>query len=133
MASKKKTPGGHFVKVFEFVPDEQKSGRILSSVKVGGVYISRLMIEPGVVTGNYYHRDTFLMMYAESGSIKGYFEHVKTKKRTDINILPAKQVIHIPPLVSHATANVGLDSAVLVMFSNKRLRSGDDFEYIIKK
>ncbi len=131
-ANKKNTSKRHhFIKVFNFIPDERKSGRILNTVKVGGVYISRLLMEPGVVTGNYYHRDTYLMLYVETGSVLAIFEHIKTKKRAEVKVRPSRQVLHIPPLVSLATKNIGLDKAVLVMFSNRRLRSGDDFEYIV--
>jgi len=121
--------GKDFIHVFNFVRDKRKSGRILSNVKVGGVYISRLMVEPGVITGNNYHKKTFLMMYVESGSILGIFENINTKERKELKIHPAKQVIHIPPFVSVATKNIGLDEAVIVIFSNRCLRLGDDFEY----
>jgi dTDP-4-dehydrorhamnose 3,5-epimerase-like enzyme len=92
----------------------------------------RLLIEPGVVTGNYYHKETFIMFSVESGEIDATFVQVKTGERTDSTIQAQKQAVHVPPFNALAVANVSDQPAVLYIFSNKRLRGNDDLAYPIK-
>lgn len=118
------------VQLFVFVRDAHKPGRILSTAKIGDVYMSRLIIQPGVTTGNYYHKKTKKMFYVEKGKVLGSFENVKTKEKRQIMLLPGKHVVHVPPYVAHATKNIGTRQAILVFFSNKALRStGDTFSH----
>ncbi|MEK7644036.1 MAG: cupin domain-containing protein [Patescibacteria group bacterium] len=119
----------NFISVFQFASDKSKPGRILSTVRIGDVFMSRLVISPGVCTGNYYHRRTKLMFYAESGQLEVVFENVKTKERQKITMKPARQVIHVPSYISFATKNISEEEAILVFFSDKPLRSDDSFEY----
>ncbi len=44
---------------------------------------------------------------------------------------PGENVIHIPPYVARSIKNVGLDEALVVFFSNKKLRSDDNYEYTV--
>lgn len=119
----------NFIEVFHFETDKSKPGRILSTVRMGDVYMSRLIISPGVITGNYYHKKTKLMFYVGNGTLQTIFENVKTKERKEMVLKYAKQVIHVPPYVSFATKNIGKDDIVVVYFSNKPLRSDDNFTY----
>ena len=73
----------NFINVFSLEPDKTKPGRTLSTVKIGGVYMSRLIIDPGVTTGNYYHKKTSVMFYVESGSVVAIFENVVTKEHEE--------------------------------------------------
>ncbi|MBU1895882.1 WxcM-like domain-containing protein [Patescibacteria group bacterium] len=120
-----------FIKVFNFSDDLSKPGRNLSSVKIGDLYMTRMIIEPGVTTGNYYHKDTRQMFYVESGQIYAKFEHVDSKEKKELNLVPARHVVHVPERTASATKNVGKGTAVLVFFSDKLLRSEDNFDYKI--
>ncbi|PIZ95198.1 MAG: hypothetical protein COX81_01480 [Candidatus Magasanikbacteria bacterium CG_4_10_14_0_2_um_filter_37_12] len=115
-----------FIEHFKMEEDNSKPGRTLWSVKVGDVYMSRLIIDPGVTTGEYYHKVNKVMLYLESGSVLLKVENVITKERTKINLQPCKDVIHIPTFVAHPTTNIGKEPAVLVFFSNYPLRKDDD-------
>lgn len=119
----------NFIDVFQFETDKSKPGRILSTVRMGDIYMSRLSISPGVITGNYYHKKTKLMFYVGNGTLQTIFENVKTKERKEMVLKYAKQVIHVPPYVSFATKNIGKDDVIVVYFSNRPLRSEDNFTY----
>lgn len=129
MKKKPSKKSQNFIDVFQFETDKSKPGRILSTVRMGDVYMSRLVISPGVVTGNYYHKRTKIMFYVGNGTLQAIFENVKTKERKEMILKPAKQVIHVPPYVSFATKNIGKEDIVVVYFSNKPLRSEDNFAY----
>ncbi|HAZ28169.1 MAG TPA: hypothetical protein DCY48_00105 [Candidatus Magasanikbacteria bacterium] len=121
----------HFLQIFLFVDDASKTGRVLSTAKIGEVYMSRLTIEPGIVTGNLYSKETNIMFFVERGSVIAEFEHIETKVRKHIEMKPGKNAVHVFPYVARAIKNVGHNEAVLIFFSNRRLRSGDDFEYLL--
>lgn len=116
-----------FISVFTFTKDTSKPGRIIYSTKIGDIYMTRLVIEPGVTTANYYHKETSVMFFIESGSILAVFEQIHTKHKEKIHIQPGMQAIHIPPYVAHATKNIGNTDAVMILFTNRPLRSGDDY------
>ena len=59
-----------FITKYNFNKDTSKAGRILESVKVGKIYISRVVMKPGVITGNYYHKETSSMYMVEAGKVK---------------------------------------------------------------
>ena len=132
MGDKKNQENDPFVQFFTFQTDTTKAGRVLSTAKIGDIYMSRLVIEPKVVTGNMYHKKMRIMFYVEQGKVTAIFEHTKTKERKEIDLIAGKHVVHVPPLVGLATKNVGKSNAVLVFFSTKRLRSPDDtFDYLL--
>src|SRR3989338_8800744 len=122
-----KKPTHRFIDVFHFTTDNSKPGRALSWVRIGDVYMSRLIISPGVATGNYYHKKTRVMFYVGRGEVVAAFEQVKTGEKKKMKVRPGKHVIHMPAYVAHCTKNVGTKPAVLVFFSNRKLRSGDDY------
>ena len=130
MSNEEQTPNP-FIQIFQFNHDDSRPGRILSTVRIGDVYMSRMTIEPGVVIGNFYHKETFIMLYVEYGSVLIGLEHIEKKERKEIQMKPSEQVIHIPPFVARSIKNVGLDDALIVFFSNKKLRSDDNYEYTV--
>lgn len=127
--NEKNNSNHNFINIFNFMPDKTKSGRVLLTVKIGGVHMSRLVVKPGVTTGGHYYKNTSLIFYVASGSVLARFENVKTKEYKELRMQPVKGVIHVPPFVSLTTANVGFDDAILVFFSNKPLRSDDAYDY----
>lgn len=120
------TPQPNFVKLFRFDSDGSKPGRTMRTAKIGDIYMSVLEIEPGVTTGNYYHKNTRIMFYASGAPVKAIFEHVQTGERKEVVLKSREHAVHVPEYVAIATQNVGDAPAVLVLFSNKPLRSEDD-------
>ncbi len=112
-------------------PDTTKPGRLLSTTKIGDVFMTRLVIEPGVTTGNYYHTETSVMFFVEKGDILLVCEHIYTQQKEVLHMTSGTQAIRIPTHVAHATKNMGDTDAVLIFFTNKRLRSGDDYTYSV--
>lgn len=129
--TRNKRSRGSFIQIFNFEKDQSKPGRVLQTARIGDLYMSRLTIDPGVVTGNYYHKKTRIMFYVTTGELIAVFEHVRTKMRQQITMRPGVKVVHVPPFVSFATKNTSKrDKAVTVFFSNKPLRySADNFVY----
>lgn len=118
-----------FLQIFEFVDDDSKPGRVISSSRIGDVTMARVSIEPGVTIGNHYHAQTRMMVYAGTGKVRGVFEHVETKERHELELTPGKEVIHCVENIAHAFTNIGDEPAILIIFSNKQLRSGDTYPY----
>ena len=123
------TPDDSFLQIFQFVDDDSKPGRTISSTRIGDITMARVTIEPGHTIGNHYHAQTRMMIYVGSGRVKGVFEDIKTKQRKEIIMTAAKEVVHSVENVAHAFTNLGDKPAVLVVFSNKPLRSKDSFRY----
>ncbi|MBH41517.1 MAG: hypothetical protein CL685_02285 [Candidatus Magasanikbacteria bacterium] len=120
-----------FIEIFAFTEDTSKQGRVLESVKVGDVYMSRLRIAPGVTTGNYYYSDTNVLMSVECGAVMMYCENVETKERIEMKVKPGEKLIEIGPKVARATKNIGKKDAILIFFSDKPLRSSTSFSYVV--
>jgi mannose-6-phosphate isomerase-like protein (cupin superfamily) len=121
--------GDNFISIFHFLDDQSKPGRTVSTAKIGDIYMTRMIIEPGVVVSNKYHKETRRMFYVERGNVYAVFEQVNTKKRKEMHIKPDKHAIHVPEYVAMAMKNMGKEEAVLVFFSNNPLRSEDNFDY----
>lgn len=115
-----------FVDIFHFKPDRSKPGRVLDTAKIGDVYMSRLVIDPGVTTGNYFHKKTRVMFYVGGGDVLAGFEHVHTGEKKEMMVNYAKEVIHVPPYVALATKNVGHEQAILIFFSDRPIRDKED-------
>ncbi len=118
-----------FVQLFTFQDDRSREGRVISSVKIGDVYMSRVIMDPGYHIGHYYHKETSIMFYVESGSILTRFEQVETKEWKEIALTTDRHAVHVPPFIALSVKNVGFDQAVVVVFSNHKLNTGDEFEY----
>ncbi len=109
--------------------DRTKPGRLLEVVKVGDVHISRLTIDPGVVTGNMYHKDTSVILFVIKGRLKFKFVQTQTKEEKEFVKQVGSGITYMPPYVAMADKNISDEPAIVILFSNKPLRSGDDFEY----
>src|SRR3989344_416625 len=95
---------------YPFQQDRRKPGRLLETVKVGGVWITRVTIEPGVVTGNLYHKKTSLMLFVTQGRLRFKFIHVNTGEQKEFEMERGRGLIHIPPYVAIVDKNMGKDS-----------------------
>ena len=119
-----------FIDIFELTPDASREGRVLYTARVGNVYMSQHVIEPGTTVNAHFHKQTRNIFYVEEGKVRCRFEHIVSKEYRAFEVKPGKDVLHIPENVAHEFSNVGSVPAVLVMFSNQQPRSGDDFDYI---
>ncbi|MFZ2189895.1 MAG: hypothetical protein WA057_05370 [Candidatus Magasanikiibacteriota bacterium] len=122
-----------FITKYNFSKDTSKAGRILECVKVGQIYISRVVMEPGVITGNYYHKETNSMYMVEAGKVKFKFVQVNTKETKEMELKVGSSLVNLPPFVAIASKNCGTEKACVVVFSDRPLRSGDDFPFEILK
>ncbi|MBI5728412.1 MAG: hypothetical protein HY984_01515 [Candidatus Magasanikbacteria bacterium] len=111
----------------ELPEDGSKPGRVLRTVKVGEVYISHLVIDPGVITGNLYHQETRVITLVTRGRVLFTFKQVRTGERREVFLRPGDGIVHIPPFVAIASKNVFYDASEVLYFSNKPFRSGDDY------
>ena len=122
-----------FITKYYFNEDKSKTGRVLEKAKVGGVYISRLTIKPKQITGGYYHKKTNTIVIVEKGTIQMKFIQIKTGEEKEMTLKPGSDIVHVPPFTAFARRNVGTGTATLIIFSNRPLRSGDDFPFEVYK
>lgn len=120
-----------FITLYNFAQDKSKPGRLLQSVKVGDVYISRLQIKPRVITANFYHKLTNTILFVERGRVRMKFIQTQTKEEKEMILEPGSGIVHFPPYVAVANKNIGREIATVILFSDKPFRSGDDYEYKI--
>jgi len=118
--------GEDFIKIFHFQQDTSKEGRVISTARIGDTYMSRLVLDPGVTSGNYYHKKTRIMFYVGNNPVLATFVQVNTGERKQILFQPGKKAVHVPEYVAFSTKNVGEEEAVIVFLSNHPLRSADD-------
>lgn len=126
-------PKNEFITKYNFCKDTSKAGRILEFVKVGKVYISRVEMEEGVITGNYYHKETNSMYMVEAGKVKFKFVQVNTKETKEMELKVGSSVVSLPPFIAIASKNCGKELARVIVFSDRPLRSGDDYPFEILK
>jgi mannose-6-phosphate isomerase-like protein (cupin superfamily) len=120
-----------FMRRYRFEKDTSRPGRSLQCVKVGDVYVTRLVIDPGKILGNLYYKQTNLIFFVEYGRLEMKCVQVHTKEEAEMLIGPGEGIIHLPPYVGIGLKNFGKKKAVLIMLSNKPLRSDDEYEYQI--
>lgn len=118
-----------FIEVFELTADSSREGRMLYLARVGNVYMSQYVIEPGITVRGHYHKEARNIFYVEEGKVRCRFENVNTRELRSFEVRPGKDVIHIPEYVAHEFRNVGPAAATLVIFCNNQPRSGDDWDY----
>lgn len=116
---------------YPFQQDRRKAGRLLETVKVGDVWISRVTIEPGVQTGNTYHKETNMLLFIAQGHLRFKFVHVESGEKKEFEMMPGRGLIHVPPHVALANKNIGFEPAVIIYFSNRPFRHDDDYPYPI--
>lgn len=117
------------IDVLGFEEDSSVPGRILSTAKVGLVYMTRIRMQPGKVMGNFFHKETSRMFYVGVGSVHCRFEQSVTQERDEFDLVPGSKAVQIPPGVAFQMENTGSTSAVVVVFSNRRLNTGDEHPY----
>jgi len=122
-----------FINFFTFIKDNSRSGRVLEFAKVGKVYVSRLVIQPNQITGNYYHKKTNRLFMIEEGKVQMKFIQVNTGEVKEIVMTPGSGLVHVPSHVAFARKNIGKGPAVIIIFSDNPLRSDDDYEYEVYK
>ena len=115
--------------IHDFIQDRGRPGRKLYSAKVGGVFISRLVLDPGTKVGDHYHKKTAVTLYVGSGSILGRFENVTTKKRKEVQIRPRTGAIHLPAGVAISLENMSKKKVTVIIFSDAKLNTGDEYLY----
>ncbi len=120
-----------FIRLYPFEYDDTKSGRILQTGKVGGVFISRLSIKPEVITGNLYHKKTNIILFVASGKVLFIFKQINTGQTKEIILEPGMGIVHVPPCVVITSKNIDREVSVVFFFSNRPFRSGDDYEYVV--
>ena len=120
-----------FITRYPFSEDKSKAGRSLRTVRVGGVYISRLEIEPHALVANLYYKTTNFIFFVEIGRLKVKFVQVNTKEEKEMTIAPEDGIMHVPPGNAFACKNLDNTKAVMIVFSDQPLRSGDDVDYKI--
>lgn len=118
-----------FVTRYPFAEDKSREGRTLQTVRIGGVYISRVEIDPDAVVANLYFQTTNFIFFVESGRLKAKFEQVNTKESKETVMEQGSGIMHVPPQNVFALKNLSKEeSSIIVVFSDKPLRSGDDVE-----
>lgn len=120
-----------FITKYRFQRDEKKRARILESVQVGGVHISRLIVRGFGVIANLYYRTTNFIFFVETGRFKVKFVQMNTKEEKEFLFEPGQGIIHVPPSVAFAMKNADKTPAIITVFSDKSLRSDDDVPYQI--
>ncbi|MBT3418915.1 MAG: cupin domain-containing protein [Candidatus Magasanikbacteria bacterium] len=120
-----------FITEYQFKQDRRRKGRLLDWVKVGDVYISRLTLKDKAIIGNLYYRSTDVVFFVEKGKIKTKFVQAITEEEKEMVVGPGDGIIHLPPYVAFSFKNIRVKESVLIMISDKPLRSKDDKEFII--
>ncbi len=117
-----------FITKYAFHKDETKPSRILESVRVGGIYITRIIIQPREVIGNVYLRETNFVFFTQVGKVRTAFSTPDGTKKKSFEMCPQSGIIHVPPNVAFAMKNLENEVSVLVAFSNRPLHDHSDDE-----
>jgi len=72
-----------------------------------------------------------LMCFMEFGRVRLKCVDLESKLEKELIMEPGNHVVHIPPGVGFAMKNLDSKGSLLVVFSNKPLRSKDDEEIIV--
>ena len=115
-----------FVTTYHFHKDDTKKTRILESVRVGGVYITRMIIHPHAIVGNVYFTQTNMVFFAQVGEVHATFVQIKGGQEKTFQLDPESGIIHIPPNVAFAIKNTQETDSVVVSFSDQPLHDRDD-------
>ncbi len=118
-----------FIERYVLLKDSSRPGRMLETVKVGDVYVTRVTIMPGVVTGNVFHKKTSFIQFVTEGTVEFMVKQMGTGEESAMTLTHESGIIHVPPHVAVATKNKSRKPAVIVYFSNRQFRSGDDYPF----
>lgn len=127
------TFNSQFFTRYKFEKDFGRPGRSLQTVKVGGVHITRVCLDPNILIGDIYYKETNLIFFVERGRIKMKCCQINTNIEKETIIHPGEAVIHIPPFTAFTFENLESDEAVLLFFSDKRIRSDDEHDFAVHK
>lgn len=117
-----------FITKYTFHKDEKKETRILESVRVGGVYISRIIIRPRATVGNIYWTDTNAVFFVQVGSVLAKFVQPSGVEEKEFILRPDDGIVHVPPNVAFAMKNLLDEQSVVVAFSDRPLHDHSDDE-----
>lgn len=120
-----------FVTRYPFAEDKSREERLLQTVRIGGVYISRVEIEPNASVANLYYKNTNFIFFIETGRMQAKFVQVNTKEEKEIIIEPGSGIMHVPPYNAFAVKNLSKEKGIMIVFSDQPLRAGDDVEFKI--
>jgi len=120
-----------FVTHYPFSEDRSRDERILKSVRVGGVYVSRLEVKPQAVIGNIYYQTTNLIFFVEKGECDVKFVQMSSRSELEKTLTPGQGIMHVPPKNAFAIKNTSNENGVVIVFSDKPLRAGDDIPHTL--
>jgi len=123
------TQNSKFVTRYPFSEDKSREERVLQTVRIGGVYFSRVEVEPGAVVANLYYRNTNFIFFVELGKMKARFVQVHSGEEKELVMEPGGGLMHVPPYNAFALKNLSKEKGIMIVFSDQPLRSGDDVEY----
>src|SRR3989344_755171 len=89
--------GRQFITRYKSQEDRSKPHRVMDTIKVGEVYVSRLAMEPGAVAGNLYHKETNAIVFVTRGCARLKFVQVKSGAAEELDADPSFGIIHQPP------------------------------------
>ncbi|HBB38551.1 MAG: hypothetical protein UV82_C0011G0015 [Candidatus Magasanikbacteria bacterium GW2011_GWD2_43_18] len=115
-----------FVTTYHFHKDDTKKTRVLESVRVGGVYITRMIIFPKAIIGNLYFTKTNMVFFAQVGELDAKFIQPSSGKEKMFHLEPDSGIVHVPPYVAFAIKNRLDTESVLVSFSDEPLHDRSD-------
>ncbi|OIO20292.1 MAG: hypothetical protein CO029_00095 [Candidatus Magasanikbacteria bacterium CG_4_9_14_0_2_um_filter_41_10] len=115
-----------FVTIYRFHKDDTKKSRILESVRVGGVYITRMIIRPRATIGNLYFTKTNMVFFVQSGNLDATFIQPSSGQEKSFHLEPDSGIIHVPPHVAFGIKNTQDTESILVSFSDRPLHDRDD-------
>ncbi len=121
-------PQSQFITRYKFHKDETRPNRVLESVRVGGVYISRIIIKPKAIIGNIYRTKTNAVYFSQIGCVQMKFVQKDTLEEKEFRLGPDDGIIHLPPNVAFAIRNLRDEESVMVAFSDRPLFDHSDDE-----
>lgn len=120
--------GKPFITKYKFHKDEKKETRVLESVRVGGVHITRVVIQPNATVGNVYLTATNLVFFVQVGRVHTKFVQTDGSKEKSFDLEPNSGIIHVPPGVAFGIKNLVDKKSVVVAFSDRPLHDHSDDE-----
>jgi len=119
-----------FITKYTFHKDEKRPTRVLESVRVGGIYISRIIVRPHATVGNVYLTETNLVFFVQIGKVLAKFVRPDGTEEKEFVMDSQDGIVNVPPNVAFAMKNMDATDSVVVAFSDRPLNDhGDDKQY----
>ena len=115
-----------FITTYHFHKDDTKKTRTLESVRVGGVYFTRMILRPKAVIGNMYFTKTNMVFFVQRGIFEATFIQPSSGEKKQVHLEPDSGIIHVPPHVAFAIKNTQDTEGVIVSFSDQSLDDRSD-------